>query len=223
LHMIGTNWDITESKCAEEKLKKVLQEKELLLREVHHRVKNNMNAMMSLLSLQADSVENAEAAAALNNARNRLQSMQVLYDKLYRSRIFEKVSVREYLSSLIAEIIHNYPTKVKVLARTEIDDFSLSAQAMSSLGILINELLTNTMKYAFVGRADGLITVCTAKNGERVRVTVNDDGVGIPESIDIGSSTGFGLQLVQMLAEQLEGTIRIERGNGTKYVLEFDV
>jgi two-component sensor histidine kinase len=223
LHYDGTVEDITERKRAEELIKTLLQEKELVLKEVHHRIKNNMSTMMGLLSLQAHSVKNAEAAAALIEARNRLQSMQVLYDKLFRSQFFENVSIKEYLTSLSEEIIHNFPNRINVTLRTEIEDFQLNADATSSLGILINELLTNSMKYAFVGRTEGIVTVCVSIKDKHVLISVQDDGVGVPESVGIGSSSGFGLQLVDMLAKQLSGTIRLEKRNGTKVVLEFEV
>ncbi len=215
--------DITNRKLAEEKIKTLFTEKELLLKEVHHRIKNNLNTISSLLSLQAGAVKEPSAAIALQDAGNRVRSMSILYDKLYRSVGFMDIAVKDYLISLVDEIISNfiYPLNIKV--EKEIQDFNLDAKRLQPLGIIINELLTNIMKYAFKGRESGLIIVTASSSKGHVIISVQDDGNGIPESVSFENSTGFGLQLVQALTGQLKGTIRIERENGTKVVLEFEI
>jgi PAS domain S-box-containing protein len=214
---------ITEHNLAEEQIKSLLSEKELLLKEVHHRIKNNMNTMMSLLSLQASSLQDPGSAAALAGARRRMQSMMLLYDKLYRSDNFRKLSIREYLHGLVRDIIDNFPNRDAVTIRMHVDDFSVDARQLSALGIIINELLANAMKYAFAGRMDGVINVTAAKEGARATFVVHDDGVGVPEDLNIATSSGFGLRLVDMLTRQLDGTLRIERSGGTRITLECDV
>ena len=154
--------DITERKRAEEKINALLEEKELLLREVHHRIKNNMNTMVSLLSLQSETMEDWKAVAALEDAKSRLQIMSVLYDKLYRTENLREMSIKDYLPALVDEIIDVFPNKASVQIETRIDDFVLGVKLLSPLGIIVNELLTNAMKYAFIGRDDGLITVSAA-------------------------------------------------------------
>ena len=221
--LIGIGRDITERKRAEEQIKNLLTEKELLLHEVHHRVKNNMNTMMSLLSLQADSLKSTEGVVALNEAKDRMRSMLVLYEKLYRSENLREISLKSYLTLLADEVIDNFPNKAKVTVNKRIDDFALDVKILSPLGMIINELLSNIMKYAFVGRDGGVITLSALREDKYVTIIVQDDGVGIPESIDIDTSSSFGIQLVAMLTKQLDGTMRIERGNGTKFVLEFEV
>jgi len=221
--LIGIGRDITERKRAEDRIRTLLEAKELLLKEVHHRIKNNMNMMISLLSLQTDSTKSGEVVAALSDAGNRMRSMLVLYDKLYRSENFGEVSVKEYLTLLTHEIVNNFPSRIRVKIKTQIDDFMLDAKRLSPLGIILNELFTNIIKYAFVGRAAGEIAVSASVKDARVTIVVQDDGVGIPETIDIATSGGFGFQLVDMLTNQLDGSIRIERGNGTKFILDFDV
>jgi PAS domain S-box-containing protein len=223
LRMIGLNIDISERKKAEEKIQNLLKEKELLLHEVHHRIKNNMNIMMSLLSLQADTVAGSPAEITLRDAGNRVRSMHVLYDKLYRSDNFGQISVKIYLTHLLDQIVDTFPNRDLITMDKQIDDFVLDASKLTPLGIIVNELLTNIMKYAFAGKNGGLITVSASLKDKHATVVVQDDGVGIPDSVDIGSSGGFGLQLVGMCTQQLEGTIRIERVNGTKCVLEFEV
>ncbi len=223
-HIISVTRDITDRKLAEDQVKSLLAEKELLLREVHHRIKNNMNVITSLLSLQADTLNDPSAIAALQDSQNRVRSMMVLYDKLYRSADFREISAKEYLTSLIDEIIRNFPNHGPVTVEKQIDDFILDAKTLSPLGMILNELLTNTMKHAFIGRDKGIMGVFFSVKDNHATLIVQDNGIGIPESIHIAnSSTGFGMQLVGLLAEQLEGSMKVERNNGTKFVLEFDI
>lgn len=225
--MSGTHTDITASKLAEEKIKALLAEKELMLKEVHHRVKNNMNTVASLLALQEELVKDEAAAAALKDSRNRVTSMKVLYDKLYRSDDFKETSFREYISPLIEEIVNNFPNRAIVRIEKNIDDFMIDAKKLSSLGIIINELLTNIMKYAFTGRKSGLIKISASHVNGLARVSVRDDGIGMPEPADFSRAEGFGLQLVEMLTRQLGGSIKRENenetGTGTGFVLEFSL
>ena len=221
--LIGMLVDITERKQAEEKIQNLLVEKELVLKEVHHRIKNNMNTINSLLIIQTDLVEDPAAVNALNDASARVQSMMVLYDKLYHSADFNEISVIEYLPSLIDEIVLNFPNSKTVKIEKSIDDIVLSTKILQPLGIIINELLTNIMKYAFIGRNDGLITVSASLKGNTFSLKIQDNGVGIPESVTFESSTGFGMQLVSMLINQINGTIRIERGGGTGFIVEFEI
>jgi len=229
LRLCGTHADINEQVEAELKIRRLLAEKELLLKEVHHRIKNNMATMSSILSLHAANLKDSDASAALNSARMRIKSMEHLYDQLFKSADFSALSIQSYLPSLIDEIVANFPERCVVTVEKHIGEFFMDARRMQVLGILINELITNIMKYAFRERTRGLITVSAIATEGTVLVGISDDGNGIPESVDFNNSTGFGLQLVQALSTQLEGTIRIERGSGTdegaktgtKVVLEF--
>jgi len=223
LMIFGTHSDITERKQAEIQIKSLLEEKELLLKEVHHRIKNNMNTVSSLLSLHASKIDEPKAILALDDAKNRIRSMSMLYDKLYRSQDYSELSIKDYLSLLVDEIIANFPNNQMVKMEKDVQDFILDVKRLQPLGIIINELLTNIMKYAFKGKDSGLIIVSVSKNNNHVMVSIIDDGIGIPESISFANSTGFGLQLVYALAQQLDGSIRIERVNGTKVILGFDV
>jgi PAS domain S-box-containing protein len=215
--------DITDRKQAEEKVKSLLAEKELLLKEVHHRIKNNMNTVSSLLSLQAATLKEFSAISALEDAIARVRSMGLLYDKLYRSENFIELSIKDYLPSLIDEIISNFPNSKIVKVEKSIQDFVLDAKSIQTLGIIINELLTNIMKYAFKGREAGLITLIATNLQDHVSIVVQDNGNGIPESITFENTIGFGLLLISALTKQLKGTIRMERGNGTRFILEFEI
>jgi len=219
----GTHADITLQKEKEDRINKLLLEKELILKEVHHRIKNNMNTVSSLLSMQARAILEPNAVKALVDAGNRIHSMSLLYDKLYRSANFNETSVKEYLSSLLDDILGDFPSSQLVRVEKKLQDFCLDAKRLQPLGIIINELITNIMKYAFRGRETGLIVVSASESNGHLSISIQDDGIGMPESVTFESSTGFGLQLVQALTKQLNGTIRIERGNGTVIVLEFDV
>jgi len=213
--------DITEQKLAEEKIRNLLREKELILREVHHRVKNNMNIISGLLKLQAFAPENLAARGVLQDAAGRLKSMMVLYDKLYRGENESAVPIKEYLPALINEIAGIFPQKALIKIETRIDDIILDANLLSPLGIMINELITNSMKYAFDGKADGTITITAVKKESFVVITFEDNGPGMPENITFENSSGFGLQLVKMLAQQIGGTITLERRPGTRFIIEF--
>jgi PAS domain S-box-containing protein len=215
--------DITGQKKSEEQIKNLLKEKELLLNEVHHRIKNNMNTIKGLLTLQLTAEENPEAAASIRDAESRVQSMIMLYDRLYSTENFRELSVKEYLQPLTEEIVESFPNFAKVKIETDIEDFILNVKTLAPLGIIVNELLTNMMKYAFTGRESGVIKVSTSVKDNMAVVYVQDNGVGMPDEIDFKNSTGFGLELVNMLVEQIGGRIWIERQEGTRFVLEFTV
>jgi two-component sensor histidine kinase len=184
-------------------------------------VKNYMGTLLSLLSLQASSLREESAIRALEDAQGRINSMVLLYDKLYVSSSFGSISASAYLPFLVDEIIGNFPSRAAVSVEKRIDDFTLDAKTMQAIGIIVNELLTNIMKYAFEGRNEGKISVSAAMADGKVTLVVQDDGVGLTESVELGGSTGFGLRLVNILALQMEGSIEIERGIGTKFTLAF--
>lgn len=212
--------DVSLRRRDEERIRSLLAEKELILKEVHHRVKNNMFIMTRLLSLQADRSPEP-GSSALKEAEGRIRSMVLLYDRLYESADFRRVSSAEYLASLVEDILANFATDVGVRADTAIDDFSLDAKHMQTIGIIVNELLTNAMKYAFAGRRTGTIRVEARRLESAVALTVRDDGIGLPEGLDARTSGGFGLTLVRELTSQLKGIVRIERGGGTAVTVEF--
>jgi two-component sensor histidine kinase len=220
-HHIAVVQDITERKLADEKIFNLLKEKEHLLKEIHHRVKNNMHTIYSLLMVQSNSEDDSKAAKILQDAAGRVQSMMVLYDKLYRSQTDDTISIREYLPTLINEITDLFPAKDVIKIETEIDDIFLNSKVLSPLGILVNELITNTMKYAFVNRDSGIIRVTARRKENRISIEFEDNGNGIPESVSFESSKGFGLQLIGLLVKQIGGVISIDRANGTKFTIEF--
>lgn len=220
---IGYCLDITERKLADEKVKNLLAEKELLLQEVHHRIKNNMNTIKGLLTLQISAEENPSVVESLTDAERRVQSMIMLYDRLYCTDNYRELSVKDYLLPLTEEIVGSFPNRKMVKIKTDIEDFILNIQILTPLGIIINELLTNTMKHAFAGRDDGVITVSVERKDGHVKIKIMDDGVGMARSTGTGKIKGFGLDLVKLLTEQIGGHLKNESVNGTAFVLEFDV
>lgn len=222
LSIVISHYDILAF-CLQAELKAALTEKEIILKEVHHRIKNNMNTIYGLLILKSTTLKDPLAQNALEDAGSRVMSMLLLYDKLFQSQNFVDLTIKPYVTSLIDDIMQNFPNSGFVSVQINIDDFSLNVKKLQPLGIIINELLTNSMKYAFIGKDAGIIAVSASCIDSQVVVTVSDNGVGIPKSLDIKSSTGFGLTLVVGLTEQLSGTVRIERDKGTKFILEFSV
>jgi len=220
---IAVGFDITERKHAENQIRSLLREKELLLREVHHRIKNFMNTVCGLINLQKESTREQAAVKSLEDASNRVQNMMLLYDKLYQSTDFRQIPVKDYIPQLVDEIIDNFPNRSQVKIIKQVDDFIIDGKILQPLGIIINELITNIMKYAFKGRSKGLITVKASREGDRIILEVRDNGVGMPEPVNYKNITGFGLMLVEMLTEQIGGTLRIERDNGTGIIIESDV
>lgn len=214
---------------AENENKTLLAEKEIILKEVHHRIKNNMNTLGALFSLQIADLHEASAISALEDAKNRVQSMMILYDKLYLSANFEKISVEKYLPPLINQIIKNFPHSSSVKVKIRIDDIILDAGRLQPLGILINELLTNIMKYAFIDKEDGLIIVeATSKSipnsdDKLFSIFVQDNGQGFPDLNELENSAGFGLKLVKMLTQQLKGVLQMRQENGIRFTLEFKI
>lgn len=213
--------DITERKKSEEKIRALLAEKELILVEVHHRVKNNLSAIFSLLNLQASSHGDRVAAGVLHDAANRVRSMMVLYDKLYKSEDVTEIPLNRYLPPLVHEIIDIFPAKAAVKIETDVGEITVGAKTASTLGIIINELVTNAMKYAVGDRENALLQLSATERNGTVLIEFGDDGPGLPESVTIENSTGFGMQLVGMLVHQLGGSVRIERQGGTRFMIEF--
>ena len=225
--ILGT--DITERKQVEDRVKALLREKELVLKEVHHRIKNNMNTITSLLNLQADLQEDLSAQIALQEAASRVQSMMVLYDKLYRSQDFSSVSLQEYIPALLKKIIDLFPHNSSIRVEMYIGDIVLDPNILSPVGMILSELTTNAMKYAFphlesdLAPEDGVITVYAAQKGEHVSITFEDNGIGLPNSFTIENSSGFGMQLVGVLVQQIRGSLTVQREKGTRFIIEFDV
>lgn len=206
---------------AREQMKSLLSEKELLLREVHHRIKNNMSSVRGLLLLQADLLRDSAARDVLQDAGNRVLTMMILYNKLYTSLDTGTVAVTQYLPVLIDEIVQSFPNAGIVQVEKNIEEFMLDAKVCQSLGIIINELITNIMKYAFTGKGKGLITVKAFQKNNTTTIIIQDNGNRLPQWLSFENPTGFGLTLINVLTKQIKGLINIESNKGTKITLTF--
>ncbi len=219
----GVNQDISQSKRAEEEIKRQLQEKETLLQEVHHRIKNNIATIGGILSLSMQKITSPEAVAALQDAIGRVDSMRVLYDKLLLSKDYQDISVKKYVESLTDAVVSLFPDQARIRLNQQFADFHLDPKRLFPLGIIINELLTNIMKYAFAGKKSGQIKLSLDKAGRRVTLVIQDNGIGLPDGFAVEGEKGFGLTLVKMLSQQLGGTFAIESHKGTRCTVTFDV
>ena len=215
--------DITDKKLSEEKIKKQLLEKEIILKETHHRIKNNFASITSLLSLQARTENNPLIQAALQDAAGRVDSMKVLYDKLLLTKDYQTTSVKEYLDNLIDDIRSFFPVNLHLVIKKDIDDFQLNSKQLIPIGIIVNEILTNIMKYAFVDKSAGIIEFNLKEHKGNVTISVRDNGIGLPDGFDIEKQKGFGIMLIKMLAQQLNGSFTIVNNNGTKSTLKFSI
>ncbi len=227
----GVAYDITEAKRAveavhasAEQLKASLAEKEVLLKEIHHRVKNNLQVISSLLRLQATHIEDPRALEMFNESRNRIESMALVHEKLYQSANLSQVNFGEYARSLSALLIASYGARAaQITLRTEIDNVSLSVDVALPLGLIINELLSSQPhQYAFPGgqRGEVGIELHHLEDGQ-IQVIVADNGAGFPRDIDFRETGTLGMQLVRALTEQIEGAIELRRDHGTEFRISF--
>ena len=213
--------EITERRRAEERLEVSLKEKELLLKEIHHRVKNNLQIVSSLLSLQIVSATNEGTSASLKESQNRIRSMALIHEKLYQSSDLAVIDFREYVRSLIVSLARSYVLNPALKFEVDIEDVSFDIDTAIPCGLIINELISNCLKYAFPGGAAGNIRVALRRSDTLYSLTVSDDGVGLPPGFDFQNTVSLGLQLVITLTGQLNGTIEHPEGKGTTFVISF--
>lgn len=196
----------------------LLNEKELLLTEVHHRIKNNMASITSLLSIQADMADNESTREALTAAKNRTYAMMDLYDRLYRQSEYDSHSIKDYITSMVSELRAAYDSDGTITIDTDIDDIILTTRQLFPLGIIINELVTNALKYAFDVVADRAILLSLHKRTDgSLTIMVSDNGRGMKERKQ--KTSGFGLILVETLIKQLGGSSVISWEGGTHYAI----
>jgi PAS domain S-box-containing protein len=214
--------DITDRKKAEGLLKKSLREKELLLREIHHRVKNSLQIISSLLSLQSSEFEDENIIERYNESENRIHTIALIHESLYQSTNISNIDFKNYIEILIEDIIHSYSVKTDMV-RTVLDvgDFELSIETAIPAGLIINELVSNALKYAFKDNIPGEIRVVLDKNDDIYTLTVADNGVGLPVDVEWENARTLGLQLVNALVSQLEGDMSVVVDNGTVFIINF--
>lgn len=221
--ILGTAQDITVRKQAEEQIKASLREKEVLLKEIHHRVKNNLQVISSLFRLQSRYTNDRHALEMFRESQDRVQSMALVHQKLYQSADLARIDFAEYLRSLTTSLLRSYQTDHQSITLTIlVDDLFLDIDQAIPCGLIINELVSNSLKYAFPDNRTGAIQIELRRTVDhQLTLTVHDNGIGLPPDIDLTTNKTLGLQLASTLTNQLGGSITIDRHGGTTFVIIF--
>ncbi len=217
--------DISERKKAEEKLKASLAEKEVLLKEIHHRVKNNLQVINSLLSLQSRRIKDEASIAIFSECKNRINSISLVHEKLYESADLANINFGEYSRVLVQQLFNSYsPRLPDVRLKINVENIPLQVNKAIPCALILNELMMNSIKFGFPKGQSGEICVEFKKTAAgKLMLGVSDDGVGLPENLDIETSGTLGMQIINALVRQLHGAIAIDRKNGTKFFIEFQI
>ncbi|AXV37732.1 MAG: hypothetical protein CIT01_05735 [Methanobacterium sp. BRmetb2] len=216
--------DITDRKIVEDQIIAALNEKEILLKEIHHRVKNNLQIISSLLRLQSRYINDEKVAEILNDSQNRVKSMGMVHEKLYQSDDLSKVDLEEYVNNLAVELFRSYGKSIrKIKLRVDVCKILMDADATINFGLIINELLSNSLKHAFPSDLEGEIIVefYQSPNGNYI-LKIGDNGIGLPSDFDLSKSNSLGMRLVNNLCNQLNGEMEIIRDNGTMFHIKFE-
>ena len=215
--------ELSDRKQAEANLKNSLKEKEILLKEIHHRVKNNICVVASLLELQSNTVGDPQTAKMFEECQNRLYSMALIHEKLYRSTNRTQINFGEYLEDLVTNLFHSYNINdSRILLQVIAEPIFLNLETATPCGLIVNELISNTLKHAFPDGTSGTVSVECYQTGDRsIHLFVKDNGIGFPQNLDFRKTNSMGFQVVCTLTEQLEGTIELSRQIGTEFHLKF--
>ncbi len=224
--------DITEIKIAENKIKESLMEKEVLLREIHHRVKNNLQVVSSLLNLQSRCVEEEETLNVLKESQNRVKTMAMVHEKLYQSEDLKDINFKDYIENLVLDLFYSYDVEAGVIKpQIHVEDLNMGITTAIPCGLIINELVTNSLKYAFPsinnksanGKLDykGTINIELKRLNDKFELIVSDNGIGLPKEVDMKSVDTLGLKMVNILVNQLSGTLEVNRNGGTGFRIIF--
>ena len=215
--------EIEERTRAEEEARVALNEKEILLKEIHHRVKNNLQIISSLLNLQSGYPSDLKSVEVLRTSMDRIRSMALIHDRLYHSRSLAHINVADYVKDLVSGLASSYSTGRSIMVDVDIDSsFSVNIDTAIPCGLLLNELIANSLKHAFPGRDEGVIFIGLTREGAKYSLIVSDNGIGFPADKDFKEADSLGMILIVTLVEQLEGTIDLDRGvKGTEFRITF--
>ena len=224
ISILGIAHDITKRMRAEEKLKESLKEKEILLREIHHRVKNNMQVISGLLMLQEELSKDEKVIGMIKDSQNRIASMALIHEKLYKSENLSKIDFKEYIEDLVSGLFESYGvSQSKVALNVSIDNIPMGIDLAIPCGLIINELVSNSLKYAFPGKKYGEINISLRSiGGDMIELLTGDNGIGIPEDLDVRNTESLGLHIVNILVKnQLHGEITLNKDRGTEFKIDF--
>lgn len=199
-----------------------LREKEHLLKEVHHRVKNNLQIISSLLNLQSDNFEDERFLAMIRESKNRINSMALIHEMLYMAKDLSQINMSDYISKLSQSVYQSFNIKgSSIVFKYDLDEnIYLEIDRMIPIGLVLNEIISNSLKYAFPTK-EGSIDFCLQRKGENVCFTISDNGVGIPKDFDYDQAKSLGVQLIPMLCDQIDAGLKINSEKGTRYDLCF--
>jgi two-component sensor histidine kinase len=215
--------DITDRKHADKKLQASLKEKEVLLQEIHHRVKNNMQIISSLLNLQSSKVQDEDVVGMFQESRDRIRAMALIHEKLYQSKDLAQVNLGQYIESLYLHLYHMYRVDSSTVRLVKhIEEVFLDINTAIPIGLVINELVSNALKHAFPNGSQGEIRLELSRDkGGRYRLIIKDNGAGLPAGVDIKNPDTLGMQLVHDLVAQIGGEIDIDISEGTAFLVTF--
>ncbi|GAA5520865.1 hypothetical protein Asal01_00798 [Fodinibius salicampi] len=207
-----------------EDLQESLNDKEILLKEIHHRIKNNLAIMSGLFELQLEGVENAETQKVLRDSQSRLKSMALVHDKLYRTSTLTDIEMSQYITELVRSLRNTFAgTNQEIDLEFDLDDISLDIDQAIPCGLLINEIVVNAFKHAFNNKKTGVINISLKRQGETIQLVIADNGEGIPDDIDLENRSSLGMMLIDTFKKQLEATMEITNTNGTRYSISFPI
>lgn len=212
--------DITEMKKAEEQIYQNLQEKDVLLKEIHHRVKNNMQVISSLLRMQSRFIKDEDSLRMFMESQNRVRSMAIIHEKLYQSDDLANINTKQYITSLMGNLVHSYKTEGKITIKTNVQDKLLDVNLAIPIGLIINELVSNSMKYAF-NEKGGEIELKMGKSKDKFELLIRDNGAGFPEGFDPVNTESLGMQLIVALTRQIHGEYEFFNSNGANFKISF--
>jgi PAS domain S-box-containing protein len=215
--------DISERKKAEDRLQESLQEKEVLLREIHHRVKNNMQVISSLLNLQSRHVKDPDVLEMFKESQRRIRSMALIHERLYQSSDLSQIEFSEYLRNLATHLFHSYQVDAsRVQLKIEAEEVHLNINTAIPCGLIVNELVSNALKHGFPEGRNGQLGIDLRRvDGDGYVLRVTDDGVGFPEGLDFRKTETLGMQIVNTLASQIDASIDLAREKGTEFTIHF--
>ncbi len=220
--LVFVDTDITSGKILQKRIEESLKEKEVLLKEIHHRVKNNLQIIISLLNLQSGYIKDETTLKAVQDGQNRVRSMALVHEKFYQAEELSEIDFGDYVQKLTQYIYQSYGDKTdRVKMVIESDHVGLDMDTAMPSGLLVNEIVSNAYKYAFPGDKEGEIRISILKHDGKVIFRIADNGVGLPAEINLDQSESLGMQLIQALTAQLDGELIVSREKGTEFRISF--